>query len=122
VDNNPARVAATRFFRNRGIPVIFTAVSAQADHGYVFVQRQTGACLGCLFPDILNDESYPCAGTPAIFDVLQLMGAMVTYSVDTVLMGRSCEWNYRTICLSTGNFDWAGLIQERAVCKVIRHQ
>src|ERR1051326_6546052 len=48
VDNNPARVAASRFFRTRRIPVIFTAVSVSGDHGYVFVQERDGACIGCL--------------------------------------------------------------------------
>lgn len=37
VDNNPARIAASRHFRQLKTPVIFTAVSADADHGYVFV-------------------------------------------------------------------------------------
>jgi molybdopterin/thiamine biosynthesis adenylyltransferase len=40
VDNNPARSAASLYFRQRRIPVIFCAVSADADHGYVFL---TGA-------------------------------------------------------------------------------
>src|SRR5262249_9166646 len=47
VDNNPARVAAARYFRGYKIPVIFTAVSATADHGYVFTQGPTGPCIGC---------------------------------------------------------------------------
>jgi molybdopterin/thiamine biosynthesis adenylyltransferase len=34
VDNNPARIAASQYFRARQIAVIFTAVSADADHGY----------------------------------------------------------------------------------------
>ena len=42
VDNNPARVAASRYFRANGIPVIFTAVSRDGDHGYVFVQDKDG--------------------------------------------------------------------------------
>lgn len=32
VDNNPARVAASRYFRTFGIPVIFAAVSLDGDH------------------------------------------------------------------------------------------
>src|SRR5438094_7532853 len=36
VDNNSARVAASRFFQVAGIPVIFSAVSRDGDHGYVF--------------------------------------------------------------------------------------
>jgi hypothetical protein len=42
VDNNPARVEASRYFREKSIPVIFTAVSLDGDHGYVFVQGKEG--------------------------------------------------------------------------------
>src|SRR5579862_3628911 len=66
VDNNPARVAASRHFYAQHIPVVFTAVSRDGDHGYVFVQDKEGSCIGCLFPDMANDDSYPCPGTPAI--------------------------------------------------------
>jgi len=45
VDNNPARVATSRYFRSKRIPVIFTAVSLDADHGYVFVQDKDGPCI-----------------------------------------------------------------------------
>src|SRR5229473_923095 len=45
VDNNPARVAASRHFRSMGVPVIFTAVSVNGDHGYVFVQEKAGPCI-----------------------------------------------------------------------------
>src|SRR5713226_3590169 len=40
VDNIPARVFASRQFRATGIPVVFTAVSRDGDHGYVFVQQR----------------------------------------------------------------------------------
>lgn len=102
VDNNPGRVAASRFFRLKVIPVIFVAVSEKADHGYCFIQRSSGACIGCLFPDIGGDDSYPCPGTPAISDILQFVGALATYAVDAVLMNRRCAWNYRSESLAGG--------------------
>jgi molybdopterin/thiamine biosynthesis adenylyltransferase len=49
VDNNPARVAASRYFRPRGIPVIFTGVSRDGDCGYAFIQAKDGPCIGCLY-------------------------------------------------------------------------
>ena len=60
VDNNPARVAAARYFRAMEISVIFTAVSRDGDHGFVFVQDKTGPCIACMFPDMINDDRYPC--------------------------------------------------------------
>lgn len=119
VDNNPARVAAARYFRRRKIPVIITAVSATADHGYVFIQGPTGPCIGCLFPDMVNDESYPCPGTPAISDVLQLVGAMATYATDSLLMERKRDWNYRAIYLSTDQYDWSACVEKRTNCQLL---
>jgi len=118
VDNNPARVAASRHFRNLGIPVIFTAVSIDGDHGYVFVQEKEGPCIGCMFPDMINDDRYPCPGTPAVADILQAVGSLAVYAVDTLLMNRARSWNYRRISLADGTLDGAGLIPARRGCRI----
>ena len=122
VDNNPARVAASRHFRSKSIPVIFTAVSRDADHGYVFVQESIGPCLGCLFPDIAEDDRYPCPGTPAIADVLQTLGALVVYATDTLLVQRSRFWNYRSLSLSDGSLDGFSNLSRRNECRMCREQ
>jgi adenylyltransferase/sulfurtransferase len=116
VDNNPARVVASRHFRSLHIPVIFSAVSAAADHGYVFVQEKEGACLGCLFPDMADDDRYPCPGTPAVADILQTVGAMAGYAVDTLLMARQRCWNYRRVNLRDGRSDGAAIVRQRLSC------
>jgi adenylyltransferase/sulfurtransferase len=121
VDNNPTRVLASRHFRDRAIPAIFTAVSADADHGYVFVQQRTGACYGCLFPDVADDSKYPCPGTPAIGDILQLIGAITAYAVDTALTGRGRDWNYRRISLHAAQLTTSRMQQPRAGCAVCGH-
>ena len=105
VDNNPARVLASRVFRDRGIPIIFAAVSRDGDHGYVFVQEKQGPCICCLFPDMANDDRYPCPGTPAIADILQAVGALVVYATDSLLTRRPRNWNYRAVHLRDGTFD-----------------
>ena len=66
--------------------MIFTAVSRDGDHGYVFVQDKDGPCIACLFPDMVDDDRYPCPGTPAIADILQAVGSLAVYAVDTLLM------------------------------------
>jgi molybdopterin/thiamine biosynthesis adenylyltransferase len=116
VDNNPARVAASQYFRRAGIPVIFAAVSRDGDHGYVFVQEKEGPCIACLFPDMVNDDRYPCPGTPAIVDILNAVGALAVYAVDTLLMSRLRTWNYRRISLADGAFDGITLIPTREDC------
>lgn len=116
VDNNPARVMASGFFRAKGLPVVFTAVSRDADHGYVFVQEKAGPCLACLFPDIVNDDRYPCPGTPAIADILQAVGALAVYAVDSVITQRPRVWNYRRLNLSDPAADGAARISVRETC------
>jgi adenylyltransferase/sulfurtransferase len=118
VDNNPARIEASRYFRERSIPVIFTAVSADADHGYVFVQNPGRPCIGCMFPDMVNDDRYPCPGTPAIADILQAVGALVVYAVDTLLMNRPRHWNYRRITLSDAELDGGSMVPPREGCRL----
>ena len=118
VDNNPARVAASRHFRNLGVPVIFTAVSRDGDHGYVFVQDRQGPCIGCLFPDMADDDRYPCPGTPAIADSLQAVGALAVYAVDTLLMPRPRAWNYRRISLAGSSMDGCGTVSVRGGCRM----
>jgi molybdopterin/thiamine biosynthesis adenylyltransferase len=120
VDNNPARVEASRYFREKRIPVIFTAVSQDGDHGDVFVQERDGPCIGCMFPDMADDGRYPCPGTPAIVDILQALGALAVYAVDTLLMKRPRAWNYRRISLSDGSLDGASLVPARLGCAHVR--
>jgi hypothetical protein len=96
--------------------VIFTAVSRDADHGYVFVQDRDGTCIGCMFPDMLNDDRYPCPGTPAIADILQTLGSLAVYALDTLLMKRPRNWNYRCVRLSDGSYDASAFISSRQDC------
>jgi len=118
VDNNPARVAASRHFRFKGIPVVFTGVSRDGDCGYAFVQERHGPCIGCLYPDMADDDRYPCPGTPAIADILQAVGALAVYAVDTLLMKRARTWNYRRVSLSDGAGDGASLVPSRPGCRM----
>jgi molybdopterin/thiamine biosynthesis adenylyltransferase len=120
VDNNPTRVAASCYYRKQAVPVIFTAVSAQADHGYVFIQKPREACFGCHFPDSVNDETYPCPGTPAVKDILKVVAGIVVYGLDTLLMERKRFWNYKSIYLdgSIPGSDWkVARRQDCALCK-----
>ena len=116
VDNNPCRVAASRFYRERSIPCIFTSVSVDTTHGYTYVQEPGGACFGCQFPKSINDETYPC-GTPAAIDILKVMGGIVSYAVDTIIMERPRLWNYKHEYLDGfPGKDW--MVQRRPECKL----
>jgi hypothetical protein len=117
VDNNPTRVVASRFFRQAGIPALFTAVSRDANHGHVFVQKPGEACFGCLFPKSVNDENWPCPGTPAVKDILKVVAGICVYAVDSLLMPRLRTWNYKSVYLDgfPGN-DWE--VERRKDCEL----
>jgi molybdopterin/thiamine biosynthesis adenylyltransferase len=115
VDNNPCRIAVSKYYQDQQIPVVFTAVSTDASHGYVCVQEPGKACFACQFPKALNDETYPC-GTPAVKDILKTVSGIVSYAVDTIIMPRIRTWNYKH-CYLDGTIpgkDW--LVPRRQDC------
>ncbi|MDD5697836.1 MAG: ThiF family adenylyltransferase [Victivallaceae bacterium] len=99
VDNNAARVAVSEYYRKRNIPVIFIAVDYMAENGYVFVQEFGGLCFGCAFPRCLEKRKAPCF-TPAVKDILKVVAGIALYAVDTLIMERRRNWNYRNIHLA----------------------
>jgi sulfur carrier protein ThiS adenylyltransferase len=94
VDNNPCRIAVSSYYQEQKIPVVFTSVSVDASHGYVFVQEPGKACFACQFPKAINDDTYPC-GTPAVKDILKVVSGIVSYAVDSLLMERLRTWSYK---------------------------
>ncbi len=67
---------------------------------------------------MVNDDRYPCPGTPAIADILQAVGALAVYAIDTLLMSRQRAWNYHKISLSDGGSDGVALIPARQDCSM----
>ncbi|PWU11726.1 MAG: hypothetical protein C5B51_02100 [Terriglobia bacterium] len=116
VDNNPARVLASGYFRKLGRPVIFLAVSADADHGYVFVQEPTGACIGCLFPDIGEEGRFPCPCTPAIIDILQVLCGIAVCAISTTFGAGLATWNYYRFSFSGSSTGGSAMIPGRPGC------
>jgi molybdopterin/thiamine biosynthesis adenylyltransferase len=117
VDNNPCRIAASSYFRERQIPCIFTAVSTEASNGFVFVQEPGKACFACLFTDAIDDETHhPCS--PSITNILKVMGGIVSYAVDSLLMERLRTWQYMEIFLdgSVPHLTWT--VDRRPDCKL----
>jgi molybdopterin/thiamine biosynthesis adenylyltransferase len=115
VDSNAGRIAASVYYRERGVPVIFSAVSRSADHGFVFLQEPNGPCFGCFFPGSINDLTSPCPGTPAIVDILKVVSGIAVYAVDTLLMPRPRRWNYKAVYLAAGG-DYISQSTRRPDC------
>ncbi len=99
VDNNAARVAVSEYYRKHGIPVIFIAVDYMAENGYVFIQEPNSPCFGCVFPRCLEKRKAPCF-TPAVKDILKVVAGMALYAIDTLIMERKRNWNYRNVHLA----------------------
>jgi molybdopterin/thiamine biosynthesis adenylyltransferase len=115
VDNGETRVAASVFFRKLGVPVIFIAVNWQAEAGYVFVQESGKACFGCLFPKTLYGRRAPCR-TPASKDILKVVAGIALYAVDTLIMERKRNWNYREVHLAGFAPSCGRVVERRSDC------
>jgi molybdopterin/thiamine biosynthesis adenylyltransferase len=101
VDNSEARVAVSKFYRHLAIPVIFIAVDLLAECGHVFVQESTPTtpCFGCAFPRSLAGRKAPCF-VPSSKDILKVTTGFGLYAIDSVLMDRKRNWNYRRVHLA----------------------
>jgi len=99
VDNNAARVEVSKYYRTLGIPVIFIAVDYVAENGYVFVQEPNGPCFGCAYKNCLEARKAPCR-TPAVKDILKVVAGIGLYAIDSLLMSRKRNWNYRNVHLA----------------------
>ena len=125
VDNDRTRVYLAKLGLERRLPIVFTAVSRDANQGYVFVQVPEGPCFGCLFPGAITDETYTCPGAPAIKDILKLVAGMVLYATDTVLMNRQRQWNFRMVQLAGFMEDekrWATKLEACKLCGPIKRE
>ena len=101
VDNSEARVAVSQHYRPLAVPVIFIAVDLLAESGHVFVQESTptAACFGCAFPKSLFGRRAPCF-VPSSKDILKVTAGLGLYAIDSVLMDRKRNWNYRRVHLA----------------------
>jgi molybdopterin/thiamine biosynthesis adenylyltransferase len=118
VDSDWCRAVASQFFRQKRIPVIFTAVDEQASWGWIFVQEASGPCLTCLLPYMANagDEPTPCTASQGTVDILRVMSGHVLYAIDTLLMPRPRDWNSRSVFLRGDVADCRERIPARRGC------
>ena len=113
VDNNDARFFCSDYFREKA--VVFTAVSPEADSGYVFVQLPGDACFGCMFGDQFDRPERKCNGST--IDINKVMGGFVSYAVDPLIMQRPRDWNYKRICFHGPFEDMSRTIKINPDCQ-----
>ena len=122
IDDELAREAIAEYALTTETPLITTAVSRDGDAGYVQVQKPREACWGCAFPrerpirDDLENYRAPCPGTPAIKDILMLVGAATVYALDALFMNRPISWNYREFHLAGFMPDVVRQVERCASC------
>jgi len=61
VDNNRARLAASKWGLTNSIPVVFAMLSLDGLRAQMFLQEPGGPCLSCVLPNLDPDSHLPCA-------------------------------------------------------------
>jgi len=117
VDNNPTRIAVARYCLKHKIPLIINAVSRDGNQMYCAIQEPGRACFGCILTHAINDDSYPC-NLPGIIDIIQVVSGITVYALDTLLMHRHREWNYKSITLDGFMPDASVTIPKRVNCLI----
>lgn len=116
VDSDECRVAVASYSLRYRIPVIHVAVSRDGNQGSVFIQQPDAACFGCAFPRAIQNADQPCPGVPAIKDILKVVAGISLYAIDTVLMERERNWNYRVVQLAGFMNDTKRLVERKTTC------
>lgn len=115
VDNNPTRVSTAEYCLRNDVPLIVCAVSRDGNQMYCVVQEPNKACFGCIMPQAINDDSYPC-NLPGIIDIIQVVSGFTAYAVDTIVMKRHREWNLKMVCLDGSVPDSSLLVPRKTNC------
>ncbi|MCK5494700.1 MAG: ThiF family adenylyltransferase [Candidatus Omnitrophica bacterium] len=97
-DNDEARIFISKYFRTT--PVVYTGLDRQANTGYIFIQEPGKANFLDLFPESVNKKRNPCPGTPAIIDIVKIVAGYILFAIDSVVMERKRNWNYRQFYLA----------------------
>lgn len=123
VDNSEARVAASKHYRRLSTPVIFIAVDLLAECGHVFVQggNPRTPCFGCAFPKSLVARKAPCF-VPSSKDILKVTAGLGLYAIDSLLMDRKRNWNYRRVHLAGYAPDVLMNIEQNPKCPICLSQ
>lgn len=120
VDNNVTRTAVAGYCLENEIPLVVSGVGRDGNQMYCAVQEPGRACFGCIMPQSVNDDSYPC-NLPGIIDIIQVVAGFMVFAVDTVLMERHREWNLRMVSLDGSVPDTSATIEKNKDCPLCGH-
>lgn len=119
-DNDETRVFVSRFFLNKA-PVIFTGLDEEATTGYVFIQEPGKACIACARPETAKGgERIPCRQAAAIIDLGKIISGFVLFAIDTTVMKRKRDWNYRQIFIAGFVPEILKTVEKRQGCLICK--
>lgn len=122
VDNDETRAFVARHYLDK--PVIFAAVSKDAGHCHIAVQEPGKACFGCFVPQALEAETAvdreegACPKDPAVIDVVGLVAMLALYALDSLVMARPRNWNFKQIALHGMFPEINAVVPRREDCPV----
>jgi len=114
-DNNEVRKFASQYFY-KTTPVIFTGLDREASTGYVFIQQPEKACFLCAFHSAIEKQREPCPNTPAIIDWVKIIAGNVLFAVDTAVMERKTNWNFRQLFIAGFVPEFVRNIEKSKTC------
>lgn len=118
VDNDEARICVAKYGIDNKIPVIFTAVSRDANQCYVFIQKPKEACFGCVFPEAIHNTVSPCPNLPSMKDVIKVASGFVLFAIDSIVTDRPISWNYRMLFLAGFMNDQKSVKERNPNCEL----
>jgi len=118
-DNDDTRVFVSKLFYKK-TPVIFVGLDRQASTGYVFVQKPNDSCLICALPKVISNKREHCPNTPAIIDLLKIMAGNVLFAIDSTVMERKSNWNFRQVFVNGFAPEIVKTVGKREGCPVCR--
>jgi len=116
-DNDETRVFVSRYFYQKA-PVVFTGLDINANTFYVFIQAPGKACFRCAKPDATRSKRELCPNTPAIIDILKAVAGFALFAIDSTLMTRKRNWNYRQVFLCGFVPDVLKQVEKRQHCEI----
>jgi molybdopterin/thiamine biosynthesis adenylyltransferase len=118
-DNDETRVYISHYFHGKA-PVIFTGLDRNANTGYIFVQEPSKACFGCAFPNAVSNKRTPCPNTPAIIDLVKTIAGYVLFSIDSTIMKRKRNWNYRQLFMGGFVPEIVKTVDKKEICPLCK--
>lgn len=123
VDNQvpDTRLEVCRQCYDLDIPGVFVAASRDADNGYILIQEPGSACWACImkpeFASTERDDEGRCPNVPAVCDLLKALSGPALFGIDSLILGRPRNWNYRALSLRS-DFGGSHNLEKRPGCPV----